>query len=93
VFVFDLKLLLVIAVGIGVTLLTHLITLLFCRFVLKMDTVDILGGQCGSGTCTAALNSLTDATGSPVFSASFATTNAISNILLTVVGVILSGLL
>lgn len=68
-------------------------TLLFCKYVLRMDAVNILGGQCCSGTCTAAINSLTDLTGSPVFTASFATTNAISNILLTVVGVVVAGLL
>lgn len=92
-FTFDLKLLLVIGISIAVTLLTHLLTLLFCKYVLRMDAVNILGGQCGSGTCTAAINSLTDLTGSPVFTASFATTNAISNILLTVVGVVVAGLL
>ena len=92
-FIFDGKMLAIIGIGIGVTLVPHIVTLLFSRFVLKMDDADILGGQCGSGTCTAALNTLTDTTGSSVFTTSFATTNAVSSILLTVVGVILGSLL
>jgi len=92
-FVFDKTMLAIIGIGFAVTLLPHIITLLFCRYLMKMDTADILGGLCGSGTCSAALNTLTDATGSSVFTSSFATTNAVSNILLTVVGVILSSVL
>lgn len=92
-FAFDKKILLIVALGIVTTLLPHIVTLFFSKYILKMDDADILGGQCGSGTCSAALNTLSDSTGSSVFMTSFATTNAISNILLTVVGVILSGLL
>ena len=92
-FDFDSKLLLIIGLGIAVTLIPHIITLLFSKYVLKMDDADILGGQCGSGTCTAALNAITDSTGSTVFVTSFATTNAIANILLTIVGVVLSSII
>lgn len=92
-FAFDSKLLMILGIGIGVTLIPHIITLFFCRYILKMDEADVLGGQCGSGTCTAALNSLIDSSGSSVFTASYATTNAISNILLTVLGVLLSSFL
>jgi putative transport protein len=91
-FTFDSHMLMLVAVGIAATLLPHIITTLFCRYALRMDKADILGGQCGSGTCTAALNSIADATGSSAFSTAFATTNAVANILLTVVGVILAGL-
>lgn len=92
-FAMDSKMLLILGIGIAVTLIPHIVTLLFCKYVLKMDDADSLGGQCGSGTCSAALNSLIDSSGSTVFTASYATTNAIANILLTVLGVLLSALL
>ena len=92
-FVFDAKMLLILGVGIAVTLVPHIVSALFCKHVLRMYVADVLGGQCGSGTCTAALNSLIDASGSSAFVASYATTNAIANILLTIVGLILALLL
>lgn len=93
IFELDSKILAVFGLGVCVTLVPHIITTLFSKYVLKMDNADILGGQCGSGTCTAALNSLIDSSGSSVFTASYAVTNAVSNILLTVLGVLLSTLL
>ena len=87
------KMLIILGIGIAATLVPHIVTLLFCKYVLKMDDADALGGQCGSGTCTAALNSLIDSSGSSVFTASYATTNAVANILLTALGVVLSVLL
>ena len=85
--------LMILGIGMIVTLVPHIVTLLFSKYALKMDDADILGSQCGSGTCNAALNSLTDSTGSSVFIASFATTNAVANISLTVLGVLLAVLL
>ena len=93
IFAFDTKMLIILGIGVAVTLVPHIVTLFFGKYVLRMDDADVLGGQCGSGTCTAALNSLTDAAGSSVFTAGYATTNAVANILLTVLGVLLSGLL
>ena len=92
-FEFNGQILMILGIGIAVTLIPHIATLLFCKFVLKMYDADILGGQCGSGTCTAALNSLTDATGNTVFTLSFAITNSIANITLTIIGVLLAALL
>ena len=92
-FAFDTRMLMILGIGIAATLIPHTLTLFFSKFVLKMDDADILGGQCGSGTSTAALNSLIDSAGSSVFTASYATTNAVSNILLTLLGVLLSALL
>ncbi len=80
----------VIGIGAAVTILPMILTMIFGKFALRMTDADNLGSLCGSSTCTASLNALTDATGSSVFSASFATTNAVSNILLTVVGIIIS---
>ena len=90
IFALDAKMLMILGIGIVVTLVPHIFTLLFSKYVLKMDDADILGSQCGSGTCNAALNALTDGTGSSVFIASFATTNAVANISLTVLGVLLA---
>ena len=92
-FKLDLHMLMILGIGIAATLVPHVITLLFSKHVLKMDDADVLGGQCGSGTCTAALNSLIDSAGSSVFTASYATTNAVANILLTALGIVLSALL
>ena len=92
-FAFDSKMLMILGIGIAVTLVPHIATLFFAKYVLKMDDADNLGGLAGSGTCTAALNSVTDAAGSSVFTASYATTNAVANITLTVLGVLLSILL
>lgn len=92
-FELDAKMLVVFGLGICVTLVPHIITILFSKYIMKMENADILGGQCGSGTCTAALNSLIDSSGSTVFIAGYAVTNAVSNIMLTVMGVLLSSLL
>ena len=92
-FAFDSKMLMIFGVGALVTLLPHILTLFFSRFVLKMDDADNLGGLCGSGTCTPALNALIDSAGSGVFTASYATTNAVANILLTVLGLLLGAVL
>lgn len=93
IFAFDLTVLKILGVGIAVTLIPHILTLLFCKYALKMDDADNLGGLCGSGTITPALNGLIDAAGSSVFTASYATTNAVANILLTVLGVLLAAVL
>ena len=73
-------------VGIGVALGTHLLTMCFGRFVLKLDVPDVLGTQAGTGTIVAALNALIDRTGSSVFAISYAPAYAIGNILLTILG-------
>ena len=92
-FSFDHTILMILGIGLAVTLIPHIMTLLFCKYALRMDDADNLGGLCGSGTCTPALNGLIDAAGSSVFTAGYATTNAVANILLTVLGVLLSVLL
>ena len=76
--------------GAAVTLLPHIASVLFGHRVLKMDPVDVLGGVCGSGTCTPALNALCDDTGSTAFSASYSPAYAVGNILLTIVGIAVS---
>lgn len=75
--------------GMIITLLPHLFTLFFSRRVLKLDAVDTLGGLCGCGTCTAALNALAEETNSSIFALSYAPGYAIGNVLLTLLGILL----
>ena len=72
--------------GMIVTLLPYLMALLFGRRVLRLAPVDLLGGLCGSGTCTAALNELAEETGSSVFTAGYAPAYAVGNVLLILAG-------
>lgn len=78
------------AAGVVITLLPMAISLLFGHRVLKMDPVDVLGGLCGSGTSTPALNALSEETESAAFASSYSPAYAVGNILLTVAGILLS---
>lgn len=83
----------VLGLGVVVTLVPHLLSLLFGRYVLRIESTDLLGGLSGAGTCTAALNALNDETGNSVFSQGYATGCAVGNILLTLMGLLLPLLL
>ena len=69
-----------------VCLIPLFLSLFFGRYVLKLDTVPLLGGLCGSGTCTAALTALEDGTDSRVFTAGYTPAYVLGNITLTLVG-------
>ena len=68
-----------------VCLIPLFLSLFFGRYVLKLDTVPLLGGLCGSGTCTAALTALEDGTDSRVFTAGYTPAYVLGNITLTLV--------
>lgn len=74
--------------GAAVTLIPHVAAMYFGRYVLKMDPVDVLGALCGAGTCTAALNALSEDTDSAAFASSYSPACAVGNILLTIVGIL-----
>lgn len=76
--------------GTVVTLIPHAVSLLFGHRVMKMEPVDILGALCGSGTCTPALNALSEETGSAAFASCYSPAYAVGNILLTVIGILIS---
>ncbi len=78
-----------ILLGALITLIPHFCSLLFGKYVMKIDDADLLGGLCGCGTCTAALNGLSDETGSSVFALGYAPGCAAGNIFLTIAGMIL----
>lgn len=82
-----------ILLGVVLTLVPHLFSLLFGKFVMRIDDADLLGGLCGCGTCTAALNGLSDETNSSVFALGYAPGCAAGNIFLTIGGVVLSMIL
>ena len=84
---------LVFVIGILVSLLPHLFTLLFSKFILKMNIVDNIGSLCGSGTITAALNAVNAETDSTVFALSYTPTYALGNIFLTVMAPLIVALL
>lgn len=84
---------LVFVIGILVSILPHLLTLLFSKFVLKMNIVDNIGSLCGSGTITAALNAVNAETDSTVFALSYTPTYALGNIFLTVMAPLVVALL
>jgi len=76
----------VLIIGAVLSIVPHILSLYFGKCVLKLDAIDIIGGQCGAGTITAALNAITDETGSGVFAISYTPGYAVGNILLTVLG-------
>jgi len=61
-------------------------TFAFARHVLRLQPVSLLGGLCGSGTCTPALNALEDETGSSAFTAAYAIPYVVGNFALTLLG-------
>lgn len=77
-------------IGAAATLIPHFISLFFGKYVLKMDPIDIIGGLCGAGTCTPAVTAVSEETNSTVFASSYSTGSAAGNILLTIVGMLLT---
>ena len=76
----------VLLIGVLVTILPHIASVYFGRFVLKLDAVDIIGALCGAGTCTAALNGVVEEYESSIFAIAYTPGYAMGNILLTVLG-------
>ena len=76
----------VLLIGVLVTILPHIASVYFGRFVLKLDAVDIIGSLCGAGTCTAALNGVVEEYESSIFAIAYTPGYAMGNILLTVLG-------
>ena len=76
----------VLFIGVLVTILPHIASVYFGKFVLKLDAVDIIGALCGAGTCTAALNGVVEEYESSIFAVAYTPGYAMGNILLTVLG-------
>jgi putative transport protein len=75
-----------VVVSLLVALMPHLSTVLFGRYVLKMNPVLLLGACAGAGTATAALRAVQDEAGSKLPVLGYTVPYAIGNILLTAWG-------
>ncbi len=76
-------------VGLICSLTPHIVTILFGRYVLRMNPVILLGACAGAGTITAALRALQDESQSRVPAIGYTVPYAIGNILLTAWGPVL----
>lgn len=83
----------VLLIGAVLSIVPHLLALLFGKYVLKLNAVENIGSLAGAGTINAALNAVNEETGSSVFALSFTPSYAIGNILITVMGPLIVALL
>lgn len=75
--------------GMCLTCIPHLATWLFGRYLLRMNPVLLLGAMTGSGTCTAALNSVRDDCQCTIPVIGYTVPYAIGNVMLTVWGALI----
>jgi putative transport protein len=78
-----------VVVGLVSALLPHTLSILFGRYVLKMNPLIVLGACAGAGTITAALRAIQDESRSSVPALGYTVPYAIGNILLTAWGPVL----
>ena len=76
-------------VGLVIAVLPHTVSILFGRFVLKMNPVIVLGACSGAGTITAALRAIQEEAQSDLPALGYTVPYAIGNILLTAWGPVL----
>jgi putative transport protein len=76
-------------VGIVIAILPHTVSILFGRYVLKMNPVIVLGACCGAGTITAALRAVQEEAESDLPALGYTVPYAIGNIVLTAWGPVL----
>jgi putative transport protein len=82
-----------VVVGLICSLTPHIVTILFGRYVLRMNPLILLGACSGAGTITAALRALQEEAQSKVPALGYTVPYAIGNILLTAWGPVLVALL
>lgn len=83
----------VILIGAIISIVPPVLSLIFGRYVLKMHPVDIIGALCGAQTISAALNAIGEEADTGAYTIAFTPAYAIGNILLTIIGPIIVGLL
>ena len=76
-------------VGLVIAILPHTVSILFGRYVLKMNPVIVLGACSGAGTITAALRAIQEEAQSDLPALGYTVPYAIGNILLTAWGPVL----
>ena len=70
-------------VGLVIAILPHTVSILFGRYVLKMNPVIVLGACSGAGTITAALRAIQEEAQSDLPALGYTVPYAIGNIVLT----------
>ncbi len=75
--------------GLLLTLIPHILGLIFGKIILKMDYVLLLGALTGAGTATPALNVLKNEADSPVPALGYTIPYALGNFILTVWGTVI----
>jgi putative transport protein len=83
----------ILATGLVVSVLPHIVGLLFGRYILKMSPLVLLGAQAGAGTTTTALKAIQDAAGSKIPVLGYTIPYALGNILLTAWGPVIVSLM
>jgi putative transport protein len=76
-------------VGLVIATLPHTVSILFGRYMLKMNPVIVLGACCGAGTITAALRAVQEEAQSDLPALGYTVPYAIGNIVLTAWGPVL----
>jgi putative transport protein len=76
-------------VGLVIAILPHTVSILFGRYVLRMNPVIVLGACCGAGTITAALRAVQEEAQSDLPALGYTVPYAIGNIVLTAWGPVL----
>jgi putative transport protein len=82
-----------ILVGVVIALLPHTVSILFGRYILKMNPVILLGACTGAGTITAALKAVQEEAQSKLPTLGYTVPYAIGNILLTAWGPVIVAML
>src|SRR5262245_18572142 len=80
-------------VGLVAAVLPHFVTILFGRYVLRMNPLILLGACAGAGTMTAALRAVQDESQSKLPALGYTVPYAVGNILLTAWGPVLVALM
>jgi len=80
-------------VGLLVAVLPHVASILFGRYVLKMNPVILLGACCGAGTITAGLRAVQEEAQSKLPALGYTVPYALGNILLTAWGPVIVAIL
>jgi len=79
--------------GVCLTSIPHVLTWIFGLYFLKLNPVLLMGAMTGAGTCTAAMNSVKEDSGSTVPVIGYTVPYAIGNVLLTVWGALIVNLI
>ncbi len=86
----------VLFIGAMISIMPHLLTLLFGRYVLKMEPLALIGAMTGSGTIAAAMNEISQKAGpegGAYYAAAFTPAFVVGNIGITLLGPIFVALL